>query len=266
MNSIKISSSPDNTRPPRIASLFYPQSSRESSLAQIYSSQPPHSSETKHWWSRLNSQRLARTGFCLLGLVGLVLWARWNGVLLLSTVCGMGTIIGVYRLPRFNWQQYWSQFRQLFSPPTRLLTIAVSSGGLVSISSYWMVSLLVSGENIWVALSLILQNIGILAIAGVLLWHFLREKTHQTQAYGNQLLTELTQEDALLRLIAVRKLTHLVLRSNTSVHPTQKTSSAILTPSQLAECFRLMLRSEAEPLVRNGLLDGLQQLEQTDSQ
>jgi hypothetical protein len=139
----------------------------------------------------------------------------------------------------------------------------VISGGLVSVGTYWMVSLLLSSENIWISLSLILQNIGILAIAGLLLWQFLQHQTVQKQAYSDQLLTDLTHEDALQRLIAVRKLTHLVLRSH--AHPTPRNPSMILTRSQLAECFRLMLRSEVEPFVRNGLLDGLQQLDSREA-
>jgi hypothetical protein len=207
----------------------------------------------------LNDQRLTRTGLGLLGLIFLMVWARWHGILLLSTVCGIVTMIGIYRFPQSNWQYYWSQFCQLFRPAYRLLTLSVISGGLVSVGTYWIVSLLLSGENIWISLSLILQNIGISAIAGLLLWQFLRHQTVQKQAYSDQLLTELTHEDALQRLIAVRKLTHLVLRSK--VHPSSQTTTMIVTRSQLAEYFRLMLRGEAEPFVRNGLLDGLQQLD-----
>ncbi len=259
MSSTKILPSTDKIQHPSIPELFNSAIDREAPLVFANPPQPLTQPLKSQWPTRLNIQRLTRTGLWLLGFTFLILWARLYGLLLLSTVCGIGTMIGVYRLPQSNWQHYWSQFCQLFSPSNRLLTLAVISGGFVALSTYWTVSLLLSGENIWVILSLILQNSGILAIACVLLWQFLRSSRDRKQYYSAELLTELTHEDALQRLIAVRKLTHCVLRSNP--HPTSRRTSMILTRSQLAECFRLMLRSEAEPLVRNGLLDGLQQLD-----
>ncbi|MGB3402806.1 MAG: hypothetical protein WBA77_08950 [Microcoleaceae cyanobacterium] len=257
MSRIKTSPPAEPNQPASIAKLFYSTQNPEAAIVSSHISS--EHSTVSQWGSRLEVQRFTRPGLWFLGLTVIVFWAKWNGILLLATILGMGTMITVYQLPRSNWQQYRSLFYQLFSPANRLLTGAVLSGGLVAVGSYWMMSLLSSGENIWVVLSLILQNGGIFAIAALLIWQLLQQQTHQTQSSRHQLLTELTHQEALHRLIAVRKLTQLTLRyeSNTP----SKTSTTILTRSQLAECFRLMLRTEVEPLVRNGILDGLQQLE-----
>ncbi len=217
------------------------------------------------WWRQLKSRRLIRTGLGLLGLSGLVLWAQYHGILLLATLCGMGTMIGVYRLYSFNWSVFWSRISQGMNSADRRLIFAVASGGLVSIGTYWIVSLLINTDNIWMAISLILQNCALLSIGGLLLWQFLRQGSHQNQARVNQLLLELTHDDPLKRLIAIRQITHLVLKSSDRqvkrVNYIAENTIPILTRSQLKECFRLMLRQEPEPLVRNGLLDGLQQLD-----
>ena len=257
MSRIKISPPTEKNPPSSIAELFYSTQNPEAAIVSTRLSS--EHSTFRQWCDRAGVQRLTRPGMWLLGLSIIVCWAKWNGILLLSTILGMGTMIAVYQLPRSNWQRYRSLFYQLFSPANRLLTGAVLSGSLVAIASYGVMSLVSSGENVWVILSLISQNGGIVAIAALLLWQLLQQHSHHTQTHKDQLLTELTHEDALHRLIAVRQLTQLILRS----HPdtTQKTSVNTFTRSQLAECFRLMLRTEVEPLVRNGILDGLQQLE-----
>jgi hypothetical protein len=257
MSRIKRSPQSSPNPPASIPELFYSTLNREAAIVSTRISS--EDSTFSQWWDRLEVQRFTRPGLWLLGLTVIVFWAKWNSTLLLSTILGMGTMIAVYQLPRSNWQQYRALLYQLFSPANRLLTGAVLSGGLVSIATYWVLSLLSSGENIWVILSLILQNGGIVAIAALLLWQLLQKQTHQTQTRQEQLLTELTHEDALHRLIAVRKLTQLILRSESNTNP--RTATTLFTRSQLAECFRLMLRTEIEPLVRNGVLDGLQQLE-----
>ena len=202
---------------------------------------------------RLKPQRLARTGLGILGFVGFLLWARSHGVLLLATGAGMATMIGVYRLQHCNWSIYWSRIRQGLTPADRPLLIAVVTGGVVSVVTYAMVALLINTDNVWMAISLILQNGLLFAVAGLMLWQFQRQQNQQNLTRVEQLLEELTHHDPLKRLIAVRQLTHLGLKS--SHHP-------LLKRSQLTECFQLMLRQEAEPLVRNGLWDGLQQFDQ----
>ena len=257
MSRINTSPPAKPNQPASIPELFYSTLNREAAIVSTRLSS--EYSTFSQWYDRLQIQRWTRPGLWFLGLTFFVCWAKWNGILLLSTILGVATMIAVYQLPRSNWQRYWSLCYQLFSPANRLLTGAVLSGGLVAIASYGVMSLLSSGENIWVSLSLILQNGGIVAIAALLLWQFLQLQNQQSQSRSDRLLTELTHEDALHRLIAVRQLTQLTLRLHP--HVTQKTVNPQFTRSQLAECFRLMLRTEVEPLVRNGLLDGLQQLE-----
>jgi hypothetical protein len=93
--------------------------------------------------------------------------------------------------------------------------------------------------------------LGILATFGLVLWQLLRTQAPASDPFYRQQLNDLSDPDPLKRLIAVRELTHLT------------NASSPITASHLAECFRLILDRETEPLVCSALLDGLQQLNPT---
>jgi hypothetical protein len=110
-------------------------------------------------------------------------------------------------------------------------------------------------ESHWMALSLILQNFGTIAIAGLLLRQALSLGASKDEVALDGILADLTAPDPVKRLIAVRQMTDLVNKGGFGAVSSVKSSIA---RSRAAECFRLMLSREPEALVRNALIEGLQ--------
>ena len=108
----------------------------------------------------------------------------------------------------------------------------------------------------------------------LILWHWYQQKSDLGKSQLNQWLGDLTQENSLKRLIAVRQLTAAFKDS-----PQRSGNSQLLLEAQrwqplpplqsfpgidrthIVEYFQLMLYQENEPLVREALLEGLQVFE-----
>lgn len=151
----------------------------------------------------------------------------------------------VYLVQGGNWQVHWYHWRRFLTGSNRQLGIAVGSGGIGALSTYIAASIWADSENRWLATSTILQGFGTLIIILLLLWHILTIRANRDEYQLEELLQDLTAQEPLKRLIAVRQLTHLVNNSGLSRH-------------ELLEYFRLMLSQEQEPVIREAVLDGLQ--------
>jgi hypothetical protein len=189
--------------------------------------------------------RAHRSQNWLLGGLGLVLLWVWLWQWLLSVAVGVTVTIGLY-LAQQGQLRFPDRWRKLWAPANRPLSLAVL-GGLVALGSTYLATVLWTSESHGLAAGVILQSYGLLGVLGLLLWQgsLLRRPTGFPKAD----LADLTHEDPLRRLIAVRQLTEAA----TAPVPT-------LSASHLADCLRLMLDRETEPLVCSALLDGLQRL------
>lgn len=208
----------------------------------------------------------------LLALVVVLLLLIWNWQLVVSGGMGLAAMLVVYlvqqgqwRLPKIDWQNLWSS-------SNRSLTLALGTGVIVSFSSYVAVAVWQETGGSWLAKAILLEGAGILVILLLLGWQRLEPYTRNGKEANpdrliNQLLEELADSDPLKRLIAVRRLTQWMTESpatnpasnpvNTHdpVHP-----SVPLSAAHLADCFRLMLNRETEPIVCRALLESLQSL------
>ncbi|NJP10917.1 MAG: hypothetical protein HC866_16745 [Leptolyngbyaceae cyanobacterium RU_5_1] len=85
-------------------------------------------------------------------------------------------------------------------------------------------------------------------------------RASRDRIHFNQMIADLTHDDPLKRLIAVRQLTDLV-----SFLQDDRAPRSLLgkKPSRrdVADYFRLMLSREREPIIREAVLDGLQTLD-----
>lgn len=207
-------------------------------------------------------------------LIGLGVWAWWDGKLLLSTAVGLAVMIWVCRLPLSGFQRNNIFGLQHIKPMNRQLTVAVGSGVAVTTFLYAMLSVWTSLENPWLALSVIGQNAAILAILSLIVWERIQQNLNAGEAKLNQWLADLTHDNPLKRLIAVRQLTHLFQNS-----PHRSKSPQLLLEAQrwealpqlqplpplerteIVEYFQLMLYQEDETLVREALREGLDILE-----
>lgn len=190
-------------------------------------------------------QSVAPYRFFLLSLAGIVTMILWNWKLVLATVAGVGLMVLVYLVQGWNWQVYWYHWRRFLTGSNRQLGIAVGSGGIGALSTYIAASIWADSENRWLATSTILQGFGTLIIILLLLWHILTIRANRDEYQLEELLQDLTAQEPLKRLIAVRQLTHLVNNSGLSRH-------------ELLEYFRLMLSQEQEPVIREAVLHSLQ--------
>lgn len=176
---------------------------------------------------------------------GALLLGHWH--LLLATGAGALAMISVYRAQDRSWRLQWFQLRQWLNGPNRYLVLAVASGGFVSLSTYIALAVWMESESHWLASASILQGLGTLTAIALLSWQILDRQSHGRETSLNQLLTQLTDEDALKRLIAVRQL----------VSWQNHQPSDLSQQAAIADCLRLMLGREPESIVREAILDSL---------
>ncbi|NJL83680.1 MAG: ATP synthase subunit I [Chloroflexaceae bacterium] len=179
-----------------------------------------------------------------LGLVGLLLW---NWKLVLSTSAGVALMLLAYVLQTWNWQLVGVQWQRFWSSSQRQFAVAVSSGGLAAFFTYLAASIWSDTQNRWLAVGSILQGLASLATLILVVGQRLGGKSQREEGQFDQLLRDLTAENALKRLIAVQKLTHMNQKSRWSKSQRQ----------QLQECLCLLLSQETELRVRDAILDSL---------
>ena len=199
-------------------------------------------------------------------MLALLIWS-WQFVL--SIALGLAVLIWVY-LARLGWWQLPKRvdWRRLWSQANRSLTIASISGILMTGSSYLAIGIWRETNRSWLATGVIVEGLLTLAVLGLLLWQRfdrpvrLEEKGDRlTNRFANE-LTDLADPDPLKRLVAIRQLTHAFQKQ---AFQTQA-AELPMTAAHLADCFRLMLNRETEPLVCSALLEGLNRLNGSQTQ
>jgi hypothetical protein len=201
-------------------------------------------------FQRFPQARLSQGGW-LLAIAFMLAMLFWNWKLLLATCAGVLVMLLVYLMQEWDWQVHWSSMQRFFSGSNRQLTLAVGSGGLASFSTYMAASIWVDSDSPWIATGAILQGLGTLLTLILLVWQIISRQVNRDEGNLNHLLTELTQVDPLKRLLAVRQLSALV--TDARLERDRKRT--------IAEYFRLMLSREPEAVIRDAILDGLQELE-----
>lgn len=208
----------------------------------------------------------SKPGRWLFALAGLALWGSANGQLLFSTGAGVGVMVIVYRCQSWNWRPKWQEFRQFFQGSNRQLVMAVVSGAGATLVTYLTISIGLEAESPSIACALILQNLGIFGIFSLLawqLWHHQTQPTHNLQ----QMIGDLTHTHPLKRLMAVQEIHQWMIkhqyiyREKTPLETPEKSHQ--ITPLYLANCLRLTLSQEEEPVIREAILDSLNLLNST---
>ncbi len=248
-------------------------------LHQVYTIVHPSRLQSSDFWqtqgwkaARIARSQRVRAWLSVLTVLGV--WGWWDAKLLFSTGLGLAILIWVCRLPLSSFQRDKIFGLQHLQPMNRQLTVGVGSGVAVSVFLYAMLSLWTSLENPWMALSVIGQNAAILAILTLIVWERVQQKLNSEEAQLNQWLADLTHDNPLKRLIAVRQLTHLF---QSSPHRSQVSQLVLeaqrrealpslqplpeLERIEIVEYFQLMLYQEDETLVREALREGLEILE-----
>ena len=217
-------------------------------MAQASSSQPL--THWLNWVRRLDRQALRRLsrfrgpGGWLMALTLIVALWMWNWPLVLATLAGLLSMLVAYWVQHYRWQS--AIWQTLWSRSNRPLTISVFAGGLATLSTYMATMVWLAADNGWLAMGTVLQGLGTLAIGLLLLRQIWGRSTPPVNEI--QMLSRLSTENSLDRLIAIRQVTAWAI----TVQPTLQ--------AQVADCFRLMLQQESDSILQAALFDGLQAL------
>lgn len=175
----------------------------------------------------------------------------WNWKLLLALVVGIGVMLFTYSSQQWNWQLRWSEIQKFLNGPNRQLVLAVSSGGIATLSTYMAAAIWVDSPSPWIAAGAIGQGLGTLLTLVLLLWQIVSRYTNQKTDLFEKLLLNLTEQDPLKRLIAVRQLTKFISRQ--PVNPALQ--------QEVIQCLQLLLTREEETLIRDAAFESLQTLD-----
>ena len=195
----------------------------------------------------LSSRQVSQITSKALIVLGLVSLWWWNWQLLLATSTGIGLMWLTYKMSHQQYRKLWQRFTRAIAVSNRRLLFAVGSGSLGGLVTYMFANIWADAENRWLATGSILQGLGTLITLILLGWQINRESSRGNEAKFEQLLGDLTADDSLKRLIAIRQLTNLAYKK--VLDREQQT--------QLIEYFCLMLTQSQEPSVREALLDSL---------
>jgi hypothetical protein len=214
-----------------------------------------------------------KRGWLLCLAIGLLL-CIWNWQLVVSSGAGLGALVGVYLIYQGQWHLS-IRWRRLWHPSLRPVIVALCSGVVVSVGTYVSLALWIETHGSWVAKGLILQGIATTAVLVLLGWQTIDRVTrcetgdssatpHASHRTVERLLNELSDADALKRLLAVRRLTQWVRQQSVVATDDREAVihgvSAPLSVADLTDCFRLMLNRETDPAVCRALLDSLHQI------
>jgi len=229
-------------------------------VAQASSSWQQFINQLSHWSlpdlktgasKQRNFQRFSEPGGVLGFLTIIVAMLLWNWKLFLALSIGIGVMLLVYSMQKWDWQQRWSQMQRFFNAPNRRLILAVSSGGIATFSTYIAAAIWFDSHSPWIAAGVIAQGIGtvltlILLVCQIVNFYGTRDEDHL-----DRLLDNLTESDPLKRLTAVRQLTKLITR--------KRVDSSV--QQNVVECLQLLLTREEEAVIREAAFASLQTLD-----
>lgn len=190
------------------------------------------------------------SGWLILVAIVALLWC-WNWKLFLATTVGMSLMSFSYLLQNPYWQSYWQKWQKFLAGSNRQLILAVGSGAVGSFCTYLAASIWADAENQWLATGAILQGIASLTTLSVLFWSLRQKKDNSIETEYDRLVADLSDLEPLKRLVAIRRLTRLLLGNNL---PAEYYAQSI-------EYFQLMLAEDRSPAIENALLESLELLD-----
>lgn len=198
-------------------------------------------------------RRWSTPGRWLLVMTGATVLLYWHGRLVLATGVGIGVMTLIYLLHDWQFSLPGAKWRQLLQDLNQPLTLAIAGGGIATLTTYLAASIWIDSDSPWIAIGALLQGTGTIAVLLLLLAQMLNRSASRDRTAFSQMLADLTHDDPLRRLIAVRQLINSV--SDQRDQAAQRREGL--------DYLRLMLSRESEPIIRDAVLDGLQRLDRT---
>ncbi|AUT03531.1 armadillo-type fold-containing protein [Nostoc sp. CENA543] len=198
-------------------------------------------------------QRLSEPGAILGFLTLLVAMLLWNWKLLLALLVGISIMLIVHSMHKWHFQLPWEEIKKFLNSPNRQLILAVSSGGIATLSTYMAAAIWADSHSHWIAAGTIVQGLGTLLTLILLVWQIVNFYSHREADNFEKLLLDLTEPDAIKRLIAVRRLTKIVNR--------YKLDPAL--QQDIVQCLHFLLSREEETAIREAAFESLQTFERS---
>lgn len=206
--------------------------------------------------SLLRRIKIQKASTWLLGLLAASGLLLWDHKLLVATVSGLTMMGVIYAMQQPGWRQRWVPFYKLVTSfstlyikaPSRQFILAIGGGLLAILSTYLAVSIWSDASSPWIATGALLQGGGTLAVLLLLVAQLLQRRADRRDVVFSNYLADLSHEDPLKRLIAVKQLTRSLQRMQMDADDR----------AAIADCFRLMVGQEQEAVVQDALFEALQ--------
>lgn len=186
----------------------------------------------------------------LLLIFGVILFL-WNWQLIAATIAGILVMVVMYALQDQNWHMLLWRIHRFLQSPYRHLTLSVASGTLTVILTYTILGLWSTQESHWLAIAGILQLVGTLGALVLLLNQSFQQWLQRQQNNFDQLISQLTAQDDLARLMAIKQVNQYVKDNYLPIAQEQA----------IADYCQLLLSRETDATMREALFTTLESLE-----
>jgi hypothetical protein len=178
----------------------------------------------------------------VVGSGAVALW-QWNAALGLSVLVGVSSTVALLQTS----QRFQStQLRQWLNHAYRPLFFSLGGGAVLLALTYATVSVWQEFHSPWLALLLLTQALGILVLAGLVLWLVTQQGDAPVYSF-DRCVAGLLHRDELQRLVAVRKIAALAVQ--------QRLSSG--EQKIVAEYLQILLRRQDNPVLQGAIHESL---------
>ncbi len=191
------------------------------------------------------NKNMAIAGLSGLVLVGLSL--DWQ--LVLATGTAIGAMSTIYGAQTWNWRRNGIRFKQFVHGSNGKLVIAVAVGGGSMLLIYTILAIWQAQSDYWLGFGESVQFLAILGSFALLLRQFLQSNAQANKTTLDQLVLDLTSNNDLQRLIAVRQLRSM------------ESSFSLEQEEAIAEYCQVLLQTEAFVPVREAAFELLAALQ-----
>jgi hypothetical protein len=175
----------------------------------------------------------------------------WNWQLIAATSAGIAVMIAIYIVQDWNWNVILWRVQKFLQSPYRHLPLSVASGTITVFLTYTILTLWSTQQNHWLASANILQLSATLGIFVLLVRQAFVQWLQRQQDDFDQLITQLTVNDDLARLIAIKQITQYIQANRL---PASQERS-------IADCCNLLLNRETEVTMREAIFETLEALQ-----
>ncbi|WP_103667541.1 hypothetical protein [Pseudanabaena sp. BC1403] len=181
----------------------------------------------------------------------LVLLLLWNWQLIAATSAGIFAMTAVYVMQDWNWNVVLWRIQKFLQSPYRHLPLSVASGTVTVFLTYTVLAVWSNQENHWLASANILQLGATLGILVLLVRQAFKQWLQRQQDNFDQLIAQLSVNDDLARLIAIKQINQYV----------QNNRLPVAQERAIADYCQILLNRETETTMQEAIFETLESLQ-----